>query len=586
MENGNKKTVCVMFILCFHLTNSDWLNCGSEIPACLCKWSSGKKTASCNSGDLGNVPHLSPDIQVLDLNGNPLKVLEKDAFASVGLLNLQRLNLSATNLHHLQADTFCELRILIELDLSRNELVQLSPDTFRGNDRLRLLVLNDNPLKILAEHQFPPLQHLKRLEISRCRLEYVHRLAFADLKALEIIYLHQNMLTYLHHDTFNLPMLKTLTLAGNPWNCNCRLKKFHTWFLKSNLGNEEVFCKEPRENTKRTWQNIRGSDMFCRPEVFTNPSVIRTEAGADISFSCIAKGVPIPNISWWFNEIEITNETSDNITSVVNLFQRKSINEYDEDVLNKSIQWLNVSVSNVSSELSGKWTCKAKSSVGEAKSYLTLVLPKARIATARSAPDYSAFFVVAISIAAMTASGFVAACFCWKTKRRRMTPTRSFTEQEKKLLDTSLAVSLDRSSGDLGSSYNFEMLRRSESLFSEDVERKKPIQITIEGPPCSFMPPPPEFSVPAPYTNIFISVRVLDEDNKGPDVIRGSATLPRRSRTCVLKPNYDNMGPRVTAAGSSVWSLPDSNEVAAVENSENNNPLLLLSTYSTEFTAL
>lgn len=574
-------------LLVVNATGSDWSKC-AQLTECQCKWSSGKKTAACVSAGLKQIPHLASEIQVLDLHGNPLKALDQDAFASIELLNLQRLNLSSTNLRSLHPNAFRELRILIELDLSQNELLQLSPDTFRENDRLRLLILNDNPLSALVAEQFPPLQHLKKLELSRCKLRSIHPYAFANLRALEILHVHQNLLTHLHQDTFNLPVLKTLTLSENPWYCDCRLKNFHEWFVdvNRNLGNEEVFCNGPESLAQISWRSIKGEDMVCSPTAYSSPTVIRTEAGADISFGCFVRGDPQPTVTWTFRHFEIHNSTNQLSEILIQTFKSEHFDEYNEDFINKSAQWVNVTINNVTSDLSGEWKCSAKSSAGESKAYLTLFLPKARTATARVAPDYSTFLMVGGSMLAMTSVGFIAACVCWKTKRRRVPPSRSFTDQEKKLLDTSLAVSCDRTSADMGSSYGFEMLDRSMSMESEDTQRcLEPVQITIEGPPGSYPPPPAEFALPAPYGNIFISVQVAGHNEEYPDLLGGGATLPRRSRTCFLKPTYDNMGPRITAAGSSTWSLPGAN--VDNKNIETDVPLTMpLSTFSTEFTAL
>lgn len=577
---------CWLILLLINLSGSDWLNC-ANIPECRCKWSSGKKTAACVTAGLRKVPSLSADIQVLDLHGNQLKSLEQDAFASIELLNLQRINLSSTSLHSLHPNAFRELRILIELDLSQNDLHQLSPDTFRGNDRLRLLVLNDNPLTTLVREQFPPLQHLKKLELSRCKLHTIHPFAFVNLRALETIHVHQNSLSYLHHNTFNLPVLKTLTLSDNPWYCDCRLREFHEWFLNSNLGNEEVFCGGPERKARISWRAIKGSDMVCPPTAVSSPTVIRTEAGADITFGCFASGDPQPTLTWSFRNVEVSNTTNNVFSDIlIYNYQMDHFDEYRDDYVNKSAQWVNVTINNVTIDLSGEWKCSAKSYVGEATAYLTIFLPKARTATARVAPNYSTFFIMGGSMLAMTGAGFVAACVCWKTRRRRVPPSRSFTDQEKKLLDTSLAASCDRTSADLGSSYGFEMLDRSMSMESEDTQRcMDPVQITIEGPPGTFPPPPAEFALPAPYGNIFISVQVAGHNDEYPDLLGGGATLPRRSRTCFLKSAYDNMGPRITAAGSSTWSLPGANP-DNIRVEKDNDMTMPLSTFSTEFTAL
>ncbi|KAJ0172798.1 hypothetical protein K1T71_011937 [Dendrolimus kikuchii] len=575
-------TSWLVFLLIISQTGSDWLTC-AKIAECHCKWSSGKKTASCVSAGLKQPPKLASEIQVLDLHGNLFKTLGADAFSSIDLLNLQRLNLSSTFLKSLHPNAFRELTIVIELDLSQNELRQLSPDTFRGMDRLRLLILNENPISHLVAEQFPPLRYLKKLEISRCKLRYIHPFAFVNLQALETVHLQQNFLSFLHEDTLNLPILKTLKLSDNPWYCDCRLREFHEWFLNSNLGNEEVYCDGPDRIAGVSWKNLKRKDLFCPPSAYTTPTVIRTESGADISFGCFVLGDPRPKVSWFLHHSEVQNCSDKTSEVTITEYPIADYDEYNSDFLNRSAKWVNVTISNVTSELSGEWKCRAESSVGEASAFLTLFLPKARTATARVAPNYSTFLLIAGSLLTMTMAGFISACICWKTRRRRVPPSRSFTDQEKKLLDTSLAVSCDRTSGDLGSSYGFEMLDRSMSMESDDARCLEPVQITIEGPPGSFPPPPAEFAIPAPYGNIYISVQVSGHNDEYPDLLGGGSTLPRRSRTCFLKSAYDNMGPRITAAGSSTWSLPG----AKVENKRIETDLTVpLSTFSTEFTAL
>lgn len=574
----------ITFLLIITHSGSHWLNCG-KIPECSCKWSSGKKTASCVQAGMKKLPPLASDIQVLDLHGNPLRTLKEDAFVSLDLLNLQRLNLSSTGLISLHQNAFRELKILIELDLSQNELIQLSPETFKGAERLRLLILNDNYFSVLVAEQFPPLRYLKKLEISRCKLRAIHAHAFVNLQALETVNIHQNLLSFLHQDTFNLPMLKTLTLSDNSWYCDCRLREFHEWFLNSNLGNEEVVCTGPENKRDMSWRVLKREDMFCPPSAYSSPTVIRIEAGADISFGCLVRGDPKPKVNWLFQYAERQNSTDSTSDVIINKHPIEHYDEYSDDFLNRSAQWVNVTITNVTNEFSGEWKCSAKSRIGEASAYVTIFLPKARTATARVAPEYSAFILVAASLLAMTFSGFIASCICWKTRRRRVPPSRSFTDQEKKLLDTSLAVSCDRTSADMNSSYGFEMLDRSMSLESEDTQSKRfePVQITIEGPPGTFPPPPAEFALPAPYGSIFISVQVAPNEELYPDLLGGGTTLPRRSRTCFLKSAYDNMGPRITAAGSSTWSLPGAN----VDNKMDKDQMTMpLSTFSTEFTAL
>ncbi|XP_011558577.3 leucine-rich repeat-containing protein 24 [Plutella xylostella] len=574
--------VIVVLSSCAARTASDWLDC-AQIPACRCKWSSGKKTASCASADLRRPPALASDIQVLDLHDNPLRTLPQEVFSTIGLLNLQRVNLRGTKLRSIHPDAFLELRILIEVDLADNDLSNIPKDIFRGNERLRLVVLSNNPLTTLVADQFPSLPHLRMLLLDGCRLKLIHTNALRNLKALETIDLRRNQLTFLRLITFALPALKTLSLSENPWRCDCRLREFKDWFLDSTLGTEDLVCVEPSTKSGSKWRSVPSESMVCAPEVRSSTLVIRTEVGMPTTFGCWVHGVPKPQVTWLFEGVDVHNSTLDS-----DLEEAESEVDIDdsEDKVPGSVRWVNVTVLNVTSSAAGEWTCIAKSSAGEARAVISLVLPRYQTATARTDPGIPQVIgVVFGALGVLATLGFLGAVACWHMRRRTVPASRSFTDQEKRLLDASVVVSCDRSIAEMASPCDFEMTERS---ISEEprVCGFDPVHITIEGTPGAFPPPPAEFAVPVPYGNIFISVQVAGHGEgpggKYPDLLSGGATLPRRSRTCCA-PVYDNMGPRVTATGSSTWSLPGAG-AEGVDNTE--TPVLTLPPPPPEFVSL
>lgn len=554
---------CWIVVLCASAARigGDWLDC-AHVAACKCKWSSGKKTATCASADLRRPPALPAEVQVLDLHDNPLRSLPREAFADSGLLSLQRINLRATKLRSLHADAFHQLTILIELDLANNDLSSLPKDIFRGNERLRLVVLSNNPLTSLVEDQFPTLPHLRMLLLDGCRLRSIHTNALRNLRALENIDLRRNQLTFLRLITLDLPVLKSVFLSGNPWRCDCRLREFKDWFLRSNLGTEELVCVEPSTKTGTKWRAVSSDSMSCAPEVKSSTLVVRAEVGTPTSFGCFVHGVPKPRVDWLFEGVNVHNSSVDS-----------DMEELETEVENNNLEtrspgdsrWVNITILNVTTSSAGEWTCVAHSSAGEARAIISLVIPRLQTATARTAPGIPQLLgVVFGALGALATLGFIAAVACWQLRRSRVPPSRSFTDQEKRLLDASVVVSCDRSIADMVSPCDFELRERSLSL-GDDATRGcafDPVHITIEGTPGAYPPPPAEFAVPVPYGNIFISVQVAGrsgEPGKYPDLLSGGATLPRRNRTCCGAPAYDNMGPRVTAAGSSTWSLPGAN---------------------------
>lgn len=567
------------WLIIFFLNQSecDWLNCGN-IEKCHCKWSSGKKTAVCSSAKLTSIPRLSADIQVLDLHENILQEINRDTFTDIDLLNLQRLNLSDTKLKRIHNNAFRELRILIELDLSHNELHHLSLEVFDGIDRLRHLILSDNPLKEFHAEQFPILRHLKKLEISKCQLQKIHPLAFSNLRVLETIHVHQNLLSSIHPNTFNLPFLKTLTLSDNPWYCDCKLRDFHEWFLNANLGNEEVLCAGPKNFANTSWQYLKQNEFVCPPFAITSPTVLRAEVGAEIAFGCYVTGDPMPNVSWYLGNKEIQDSMTEEVR--IKVIKHDVENEYS-DMINKSAQWVNISISNITDEFSGEWICHANSFVGEASASLSLFLSTPRTATARSAPEFPKFILVIISILSLTLIGFIATCICWKTKRRSLTPSKSFIDQEKKLLDSSLA-SCGRQSVDLSSSYGFEMLDRSASIDSTDTQRcLDTVQITLETS-GQFPSPPIEFTLPSSFANIFISVQLTDKGDGNSDFL-GNDRNVSHCRPCFLESSNENTCTKFRTPSCSTWSFSENN---ATSRTMERNLKTSLSSFSNEFTAL
>ncbi|CAH1105512.1 unnamed protein product [Psylliodes chrysocephalus] len=545
----------LVFSVALALAAPDWTDCPSP---CRCTWSSGKKTALCKKAGFTGIPGtLDEGMQVLDLSGNLITKLPKAAFKSVGLINLQRIYLSRAGLTEIHRDSFKDLIILVEIDLSDNEITSLHPDTFHGNERLRILYLNGNPLKQLIKSQFPTLPHLRTLELEGCHLEVINKEAFIHLTALETLNLKYNQLQNLSEATFmNFAHLKTLALDGNPWSCDCKLRGFRDWFLASKLHSISLICSEPPTLSERLWEEVPSEEFACPPEVFAYPQQqVQAEAGGNVSFGCHILGDPEPQVSWLYEGNPINHTWL--------------VVEAEEGLLDK---WANISIYNVSDTDVGRYTCVAKNILDSNSVNVSLVLPEVVTATTLSKSDtkivWWGLVIVTITVGFSAVITVIAVC-CVRNRnsgqRRHLKSSVSFTDQEKKLLDVSIATTTDRGT------------ESCEALGPEQLNlMDPPVHITIERepplPPLAVYPPPPEFSsstLPAgAYGNIFISVSVsrdpsvdvsrcpdlLDLPHRPKPIYHGMATLPRRPYAI---PHYDNMGPRVTAGGSSTLSLPD-----------------------------
>lgn len=534
--------VFIILVLAASIAVADWTDCPSP---CRCKWASGKKTALCMNAGFTAVPDiLDSEMQVLNISGNIIESLPKDAFRSVGLINLQRIFMRNAKLRQVHRDAFRELIILIEVDLSENEIISLEPNTFHGNERLRLLALNFNPLRRLVRAQFPVLPHLRTLEFEGCFLESVDRDAFIHLTALDILNLKSNKLRSLSEAMFmGFAHLKALALDGNPWRCDCELRGFRDWFLSSNLQPVPLTCAEPEWLEGLTWNEIAPEEFACPPQVYLSTnSQVQAEAGGNVTFGCHVIGDPEPQVTWLYDGQPINHTWL--------------ILEAEEGLLDK---WANISVINVSDVDAGVYSCVAKNSLDSVSRNVTLVLPEVVTATTVSKANTSLVWwgVLCAGVAVLVSVTFTVIAVCCVRNRnnrtkRSLKASVSFTDQEKKLLDVSIATTTDRGTGS------------SEALGPEMDMVDPPVHITIESEPMpvAVFPPPPEFS--NAFGNIYISVSVsrdpsmdvsgcpdlLDLPHRTKPVYHGVATLPRRMSSHHVVPQYDNMGPRVTAAGS------------------------------------
>ncbi|CAH0560294.1 unnamed protein product [Brassicogethes aeneus] len=492
----------LLLVLALALAAPDWTDCPSS---CRCKWSSGKKTAICQKAGMSQIPPLDEDIQVLDLSGNSIAALANAEFLSIGLLNLQRIFLSDTGLREVHQNAFKDLTILVEIDLSNNQIGQLHPLTFTGNVRLRILVLTGNPLNQLVAEQFPVLPHLRTLELESCQLVNVNKKAFIHLSNLELLNLKSNQLKSLSERSFmNFPHLKTLMLDGNPWRCDCELRGFRDWFLSSRLHSIPLTCSEPEQVAAREWNYVESAEFACPPQVFVSPqNQVQAEAGGNVTLGCRVVGDPEPQVSWQYEGYAINHTWL--------------VIEAEEGLLDK---WANISVYNVSDVDVGVYTCVAKNVLQTVSNNVTLVLPEVMTAKTTSKSDASYIWWGALIGSVVVASSLVITVVAVCCVRYRSRPNRrdikasvSFTDQEKKLLDVSIATTTDRGTGSMEAiGPELEIL---DPLVHFTLEREPlPMSVSMPAPmPMAVFPPPPEFGEPMqdPYGNFYISVAAQTE---------------------------------------------------------------------------
>ena len=541
------------------------------------------------------------NLQKVFLRNAKIREIHADAFKEMRIL--VEVDLSNNLIKSLDSNTFLgneRLRIVI---LSGNPLGTLKSHQFPTLKHMRNLELQGCFLTEINKLAFARLNELESLRLDNNFLQYVDATLISNLTRLKTLTLDNNrwkcdcrlrefrnwLMTDGPSRLYSVSQVCTAPprLEGRHWEdvkpiefaCEPKVVTHASTTQVEFNGNLSLTCLATGDPEPDMWWQLNGGPI----------NVTRSEqpySGTYISYST-------------------STETSSNINIESKVLER----------------WSNLTVYNASESDAGEYTCFAKNVAGSTNSGINIAIPRVFTAPTLSQTDNWLLWVSlagggAAALCASASAVLLAFCLCGGSRRRirrekeKLQGSMSFGDQEKKLLDLSSVTTTTGGSGNERTSGrgslaeacspgDLELTERGSicdqlNAASVTIERLRPEICTTNAMrtlPCTaiFPPPPSGFTTGllpvGTFGNVFISVSLPQDSERCypdlldipvhttvshivekpaapnppvPKVVSTFATLPRRTlRSSDLGAPYDNMGPRVTATGSSTFSLTD-----------------------------
>ncbi|XP_072175276.1 leucine-rich repeat neuronal protein 3-like [Diadema setosum] len=158
------------------------------------------------------------------------------------------------------------------------------------NHYLQLIDFRDNMLTTI-QSTFTNMSRLTFLAFSNNDISFISTDAFAGTN-MRLVQLDNNSLTTLPRMFFKYtPLLQEITLYGNPWHCDCKIRymceaitsidqEFYPWYDAK----DRMTCTSPRAFKEQKMSKVKDFQMICT----TYASALAIQLIVGLSLSAVA----------------------------------------------------------------------------------------------------------------------------------------------------------------------------------------------------------------------------------------------------------------------------------------------------------
>ncbi|XP_078663923.1 uncharacterized protein LOC144907026 [Branchiostoma floridae x Branchiostoma belcheri] len=169
------------------------------------------------------------NLQLIQLHKNQIEEIGDGAFK--GLPTLIDLDLHLNNLSTIPGKAISSLSNLKRVQLFENRITMVKEDDFKDLENLQMIYLQNNFIQVVENGAFANLPALQWLDLSGNNIVVIPAGVFKGLDALQRLDLSNNALVTLPASLrTELPSLKFVIGAGNPWHCDCNMIPLRGWF--------------------------------------------------------------------------------------------------------------------------------------------------------------------------------------------------------------------------------------------------------------------------------------------------------------------------------------------------------------------